>query len=132
MKHCFSCLIYYFCLSFNWSYFSEGCDRLKMVFSLLSYPDRFINSSISRFIAVKASDQPELPAANNELDPVRVVVPFTDQASTDILRAQLKGQLSLSQVTVQPSFVSHKIKQHLELHEVRAVHCWPTIPCLSV
>lgn len=29
-----------FHLSSNWSYFSDECDRLKMVFSHLSYPDR--------------------------------------------------------------------------------------------
>ena len=33
-----------FRLSSNWSYFSDECDRLKMVFSRLSYPDRLINS----------------------------------------------------------------------------------------
>jgi len=51
-----------------------------MEFSRLSYPDRLINCTTSRFIAVKASDQPvpELPAVNNELDPVRVVLPFKD------------------------------------------------------
>ena len=46
-----------FRLSSNWSYFSNECNRLKMVFFRLSYPDRLINSTISRFIAVKASDQ---------------------------------------------------------------------------
>ena len=72
-----------FRLSSNWSYFSDECDRLKMVFSRLSYPDRLINSTISRFIAVKASDQPvlELPAVNNELKAVPVVLPFKDQSS---------------------------------------------------
>ena len=29
-----------FRLSSNWSYFSEECDRLKMVFSRLDYPDK--------------------------------------------------------------------------------------------
>ena len=42
-----------FRLSSNWS---DECDRLKLVFSSLSYPDRLINSTILCFIAVKASD----------------------------------------------------------------------------
>ena len=90
------------------------------MFSRLNYPDRLINSTISRFIAVKASDQPvpELPAVNNELDPVRVVLPFKDQASADIVRAQLKDLSQKIQMTVQPTFVSHKIKQHLKPREV--------------
>ena len=45
-----------FRLSSNWSYFSEECDRLKMVFSRLDYPDKLVNSTITRFIADKASD----------------------------------------------------------------------------
>ena len=79
--------------SSNWSYFSVEYDWLKMVLSRLSYPDRLINSTVSRFIAVKPFDHPvpELPAVNSELNPVRVVLPFIDQASADIVRAQLKN-----------------------------------------
>ena len=50
------------------------------MFSRLIYPDRFINHiSTSRVIAVNASDQPisELPAVNNELNPVGVVLPIS-------------------------------------------------------
>ena len=47
-----------FPLSSNWSYFSEECDQLKMVFSRLDYPDKLVNSTITHFIADKASDQP--------------------------------------------------------------------------
>ena len=73
-----------------------------MVFSCLSYSDRLINSTISRFIAVKASDQPvlELPAVNNEVTAVPVVLPFKDQSSADIVRAQLKDLNQKIQVTV--------------------------------
>jgi len=110
-----------FRLSSSWSYFSEEGDRLKMVFSRLSYPDRLINSTISRFIAVKAYDQPvpELPAVNTELDPVSFVLPLKDQASVDTVRAQLKDLSQKIQVTVQPTFVSHKIKRHLKPREVK-------------
>ena len=57
-----------FRLSSNWSYFSNECDWLKLVFSHFSYRDRLINSTILCFIAVKASDQPvlEVPAVNNK------------------------------------------------------------------
>jgi len=62
-----------FHLSPNWSYFSEDCDRLKMVFTRLDYPD-----TIARCIADEASDQPtsRLPAATNGQDPVRLVLLF--------------------------------------------------------
>ena len=42
-----------FRLSSNWSYFSEECDRLKIVFSRLDYPDKLVNSTITPFIADK-------------------------------------------------------------------------------
>ena len=74
-----------FCLSSNWSYFFEEFDRLKLVFSRLDYPDKLVNSNITRFISDKASDQPtsRLPAATNGQDPVHLVLPFKDQASAD-------------------------------------------------
>ena len=104
-------------LSSNWSYFSDECNRLKMVFS----PDRLINSTISRFITVKASDQPvlELPAVNNKLKAVPIVLPFKDQSSANIVRVQLRDLSQKIQVTVQPIFVSHKIKQHLKPRKVK-------------
>ena len=62
-----------------------------MMFSRLNYRDRLVNSTITRLIAGKASDQPtsRLPAATNGQDPVRLVLPFKDQASDDIVRTQL-------------------------------------------
>ena len=82
-----------------------------MVFSRLSYPDRLINSTISRFIAVKASDQPvlELPAVNNELKAVSVVLPFKDQSSAGIVRAQLKDLSQKIQVTSSPYLLATRL-----------------------
>ena len=67
-----------FQLSSNWSYFSEECDRLKLLFSRLKYPDKLINSTIPRFIATKVSDQPVsmLAAVSDSSDPLRVILPF--------------------------------------------------------
>ena len=110
-----------FRLSSNWSYFSEECDRLKMVFSRLDYPDKLVNYTITRFIAYKASDQPtsRLPAATNGQDPVRLVVPFRDQVSADIVRTQLNDLSQKIHKTIQPVFVSQKINQHLKLREAK-------------
>jgi len=46
-----------------------------------------------------------------ESDPVRVVLPFKDLASADILRGQLKDLSQKIGATIQPVFVSHKIEQ---------------------
>ena len=61
------------------------------MFSRLKYPDNLVNSTISRFVADKASDQPvSSPAVSDRSDPIHVVLPFKDQASADIVRSQLK------------------------------------------
>ena len=112
-----------FRLSSNWSYFSEECDRLKMVFSRLDYPDKLVNYTITitRFIADKASDQPtsRLPAATNGQDPVRIVLPFKDQVSADIVGTKLNDLSRKIHKTIQPVFVSQKINQHLKLREAK-------------
>ena len=83
------------------------------MFSRLKYPDNLVNST--RFVAARASDQPvSSPAVSDRLDPIRVVLPFKDQASADIVRAQLKDLSHKIQTTVQPVFVSHKIERDLK------------------
>ena len=83
--------------------------RLKILFSLLTYPDKLVNSAISRLIAANASDQPvSSPAASDRSDPMRVVLPFKDQASADVVRAQLKDLSQKINMTIQPVFVSQK------------------------
>ena len=117
-----------FRLSSNWAYFSEECDRLKLLFSRLKYPDKLINSTITRFIAIKATEQPvPSPTENNSPEPVRVVLLFKDQASADILRTQLKHLSQKINTTIQPVFVSHKIERDLKLREVKPPVVNPTI-----
>ena len=107
-------------LSSNWHYFSEECDRLKLVFSQLKYPDNLVNSTISRFVAARASDHPvSSPAVSDRLDPIHVVLPFKDQASADIVRTQLKDLSQKIQTTLQFVFVSQKIDRDLKLREAK-------------
>ena len=104
-----------FRLSSNWTYFSEECDRLKLLFSPLEYPDDLINLTITRFIAIKASEQPvPSPTDNNCPEPIRIVLPFKDQASADFLRTQLKDLSMKTNTTIQPVFISHKIERDLK------------------
>ncbi|XP_074618307.1 uncharacterized protein LOC141877286 [Acropora palmata] len=102
-------------LSSNWHYFSEECDRLKLVFSRLKYPDNLVNSTISRFVAARASDQPvSSPAVSDRLDPIRVVLPFEDR-----LKIPFEDLSHKIQTTVQPVFVSQKIERDLKLREAK-------------
>ena len=81
---------------------------------------KLINSTITRFVTLKASDQSVLswPVADRS-DPVRVVLPFKDQVSASILRDQLKDLSQKIYTAIQPVFVSHKIEQELNLREAK-------------
>ena len=90
------------------------------MFSRLNYPDRLINSTITRFIAIKATEQPvPSPTENNSPEPVRLVLPFKDQDSADILRTQMKDLSQKINITIQPVFVSHKIERDPKLRDVK-------------
>ena len=93
---------------------------MKVQFSRLKYPDKLINSTIAHLTAVKASDQPVSPPIDAyESDPVRVVLPFKDQASAEIFHGQLKDLIQKICMTIQRVFVSHKIEQDLKLREAK-------------
>ena len=90
------------------------------MFSRLKYPGNLVNSTISWFVTARVSDQPvSSPAVSDRLDPIRAVLPFKDQASADIVRAQLKDLSHKIQTTVQPVFVSQKIERDLKLREAK-------------
>ena len=110
-----------FRLSSNWSYFSEERDRLKFLFFPLKYPDKLINSTILRFIAIKVSDQPvsSLSAVSDSFDPVRGILPFKDQSWTNIVRRQLQDFSHKLHTTVSPVFVSQKIERDLKMREAK-------------
>ena len=109
-------------LSSSWTHFSDECDRLKTVFSRLKYPKHLVNSTIKSFVDSKVCDQkqPLLPSQEKD-DMIRVVLPFKDQISADIVRKQLKD-LSLkvhTTIAIQPVFVNRKIEQELNVKETK-------------
>ena len=78
-------------LSSSWSDFSDECDHLKTVFSRVKFPKHLINCTIKSFVDSKAYDQQQLLSPFKETDDtVRVILPFRDQISADIVRKQLK------------------------------------------
>ena len=102
------------------TFFGHNC---VLQTGLPRYPDKLVNTTITRFIADKASDHPtsRLPTATNMQDPVRLVLPLKDQpeASADIVRTQLNDLSQKIHETIQPVFVSQKINQHLKLREAK-------------
>ena len=103
-------------LSSSWPYFSEECERLKSLFSRLDYPHHLINSTINTFVNSRVSDQQPLQASEKMAgnDVTRIVIPFKDQDSANIVKTQLKDLSIKLQTTIQPVFVSRKIGQDLQ------------------
>ena len=84
--------------------FKSECDRLKVMFTNLKYPDSLIESTISHFVTSVGSKNPVVQAqlSTNETAVHRVVLPFKDQKSADAVKRQL-------------SDLSNKIDHTLEL-----------------
>ena len=105
-------------LSSPWIHFSD--DRLKTVFSRLKYPKHLVNSTIKSFIDSKVCDrQRPLSPPQETGDTIRVVLPFKDQISGDIVKKQLKDVSLKVYTTIQPVFVSRKIEQELNVKKTR-------------
>ena len=89
---------------------------LKSLFSRLDYPHHLINSTINTFVNSRVSDQQPLQASEKMagIDVTRIVIPFKDQDSANIVKTQLKDLSIKLQTTIQPVFVSRKIGQDLQ------------------
>ena len=107
-------------LSSFWTHFSDECDRLKTVFSRLKYRKHLVNSTIKSFIDSKVCDQQRPLSPPQETDDTnRVVLPFKDQVSADIVKKQLKDLSLKVHTTIQPVFLSRKIEQELNVKETK-------------
>ena len=107
-------------LSSCWLHSSDECKRLKTAFSRLKYPKHLVNSTIKSFVDSKVCDQqrPLSPAKETD-DTVRVVLPFKDQISADIVKEQLEDLSLKVNTAIQPVFASRKIEQELNVIEAK-------------
>ena len=110
-------------LSSYWSYFSVECDSLTTVFSRLKYPQHlvdFVNSTytVKLFIASKVED-PQPTPTQKENTTVRIVLPFKDQDSADLVRKKLKDLSLKTHIVIQSVFVSDKILGELKVCEIK-------------
>ncbi|KAL9976394.1 hypothetical protein ACROYT_G013692 [Oculina patagonica] len=107
-----------FKLSSSWKLFHQECERLKVTFSRLCYPEELVQSTIRQFIESKVSEGE--PTQQNDLekqDPIRIVLPFKDQKSANSVRRQL-GDLSRKiKVDISPVYTSRKIKDEIKVRE---------------
>ena len=78
-------------ISSDWSYFSQECDRLETVFLKLKYPRHLFNLAVKQFLDSKVADQQQIPSTDTTPAPIRVVIPFKDQVSANIIMILIIG-----------------------------------------
>ena len=74
-------------ISSDWSYFSQECDRLEDVF----LPVAPIQSAVKEFVDSKVAEQQQIPSTDTTPAPIRVVIPFKDQVSANIIMILIIG-----------------------------------------
>ena len=96
--------------------FAEECDNLKVIFLKLKFPERLINSTITRFIE---SQNQELVCDVQANAPIRIILPFKDQRSADTVRRQLSDRGK--KINSDPSrvFTSKKIADEIKVAEAK-------------
>ena len=110
-------------ISSDWSYFSQECDRLETVFLRLKYPKQLFNLAVKRFVDSKVADQQHIPSTDTTTPPIRIIRPFKDQVSANVVRKRLTDLSSKIKTTIQPVFVSRKLNQDLKVRLSQASHC---------
>ena len=82
----------------------------------LKYPEKLINSTITRFIESRNQQQVRDVQRNA---PVRIILPFKDQRSADIVRRQLSDLGKKINSDIRPVFTSKKIADDIRVAEAK-------------
>ena len=105
-------------ISSDWSYVSQECDRLKIIFLKLKYPKHLFNLAVKKFVDSMVADQQHIPSTNTTTLPIRVIISFKDQVSANVVNKRLTD-LSSKIGTIQPVIVSRKLNEDLKVREVK-------------
>ena len=103
------------CLSSSPDIFAEECDNLRKIFLKLKYPEKLINSTMTKFI--ESRNQQQVHVQRNA--PVRIILPFKDQRSAGIVRRQLSDLGKKINSGIRPVFTSKKIADDIRVAEAK-------------
>ena len=74
-----------------------------------------MDSNVKTFLNSRVADQSSLRSKATTENTTRVVIPFKDQESANIVKKQLKDLIVKLQTTVQPVFTSREITQETKV-----------------
>ena len=106
-------------ISSDWSYFSQECDRLETVFLKLKYRSHLFSLAVKQFVDSKVADQQQIPSTDTTTHPIRVIIPFKDQVSANVVKKRLTDLSSKINSTIQPVFISRKLNEDRKVREVK-------------
>ena len=99
--------------------FEAECQKLRSMFSKLKYSKDLVNSIVSAFFKSKLLSEPS-PPVEYEQPPIRIVLPFKDQKSADVLRKQLDSLDNKIGTSLQPVYASRKLRDVLSVKEPKS------------
>ena len=101
--------------------FEDEYKQLRSIFSKLKYPNELVDSTILSFVKSKLSNvsspPPPPPPVVPDKQPVRILLPFKDQKSADVLRKQLNNLSNRIGTPLQPIYTSRKLGDALSIKE---------------
>ncbi|XP_022797423.1 uncharacterized protein LOC111335698 [Stylophora pistillata] len=98
-------------------FFQEECERFKEIFSRLRYPNDLVQSTIRRLVESKVCEDSHTRMADKREAPVRIVLPYKDQKSANVVRKQLADLRRKINVDISPVYTSKKIKNEIRVRE---------------
>ena len=104
------------CLSSSPDLFAEECDNLRGIFLKMKYPEKLVNSTITRFI--ESQNQQQVCDVQRNA-PVRIILPFKDHRSADIVRRQLSDLGKKINSDIRQVFTSKKIANDIRVAEAK-------------
>ena len=110
-----------YALSSTTEAFNAECAKLRSLFSRLDYPMSLIDSAINNFL-FRNSSANIAERNNDDSSTVRISLPFKDQVAANAVRKQLRDLSHKIGPTLQPVFVSKKLRQDLKTQRNQAVN----------
>lgn len=108
-------------LSSSWKLFLDECEKLKSTFKHLKYPETLIDKIVTNFVnsVASQSDDQNIPSQHQQQEKtIRIVLPYKDQKSANVLRKRLKDlSVKIGNAEILPVFTSPKIGNDLKFRE---------------
>ena len=85
---------------------------------MLKYLQLF-NLAVNQLVDSKVADQQHIRSTDTTTHPNRVMIPFKDQVSANVVKKRLADLSSKIKTAIQPVFISGKLNEDVKVREVK-------------